>query len=68
MTFLSGQPTLDDVDEIVVKFMDDPKKQLLEADSCFNTIFLPLVQETYEDFKKFSITSLRFGEKGYGRF
>jgi len=68
MTFLSGHPTLDDVDEIVVKFLEDPKKQLLEAGACFNTISVPLAHQTYEDFKKYCLTSLFYGGKGYGRF
>ncbi|KAL9961661.1 hypothetical protein ACROYT_G030652 [Oculina patagonica] len=68
MTFLSGRPTLDDVDEIEVKFLEDPKKLLLEAGACFNTISLPLAHQTYEDFKKYCLTSLFFGGKGYGRF
>jgi len=68
MTFLSGHRTLDDVDEIVVKFLEDPKKQLLEAGACFNTISVPLAHQTYEDFKKYCLTSLFYGGKGYGRF
>ncbi|XP_078370231.1 uncharacterized protein LOC144653970 [Oculina patagonica] len=68
MTFLSGRPTLNDVDEIEVKFLEDPKKLLLEAGACFNTISLPLAHQTYKDFKKYCLTSLFFGGKGYGRF
>ena len=56
------------IDEIVVKFLEDPNKKLLEADACFNTISLPLAHQTYEDFKKCCLTSLIYGGKGYGRF
>lgn len=67
LTFVSGQPTLDAVDEIVVKFMQEPTKRLLEANS-FNTVFLPLVHQTYKDFRKCWITSLFYGGVCYGRF
>lgn len=37
LTLLSGQPTLDAVDEIAVKFIEHPTNQLFQAHSCFNT-------------------------------
>ena len=47
LTFVSGQPTLDAVEEIVVRFMEEPTKKLLEADSCFNKVVLPLIHNEH---------------------
>lgn len=59
MVFVTGQATIDSQDNIHVVFLpDDPKKPLLEADSCFNKVYVPVTHPTYEEFNKFSYTAI----------
>lgn len=69
MVFVTGQATIDPQDNIHVVFLpDDPKKPLLQADSCFNKVYVPVTHPTYEEFKKCCTTSLCYEGVGYGRF
>ena len=66
--FLSGTPEIGPYDKIKVAFLEQQSKELLEADACFNKLFIPLTHMSYENFKKSCVTSLSFGGVGYGRF
>ena len=68
MIFVTGQPTMDPYDAIQVQFINASNKRLLEADACFNKVYLPLSHSTYEEFKRCCVTSLLYGGVGYGRF
>jgi len=66
--FITGQPTLYPETNIHVEFLNNPSKKLMEADSCFNKVYIPVTHPTYEDFKKSLTTSVYYGGVGYGRF
>lgn len=60
-------PTMDTSQSYEVKFQENPNQTLLEADSCFNRVVLPLNHKNYKDFKAACLISLQFGGVGYGR-
>ena len=66
LIFITRSKILDD--KLKVEVNADPKKVLLEADSCFNRVTLSVCHGRYEAFKKTCITSLSWGAQGYGRF
>ena len=65
---MTGSMIFDPQEDIQVLFNSDPKKVLLEADSCFNRIVIPTSHKTYEEFAKAFSSSVTFGAEGYGRF
>ena len=68
MMFITAKFVAGDHERFEIKFDDESKNQLLTADSCFNRVVLPIVHESYPDFKKVCITSLTYGAQVYGKF
>jgi len=66
--FISGSPQLHSHDQFEVTYNSDPSKKLLEANTCFSTISLPVAHSCYEDFKQSCLTSLLYGGEGFGKF
>lgn len=66
--FMSGVASVAASTTYEVKFNDDEKKTLLQADSCFNRIILPWSHSSYNNFKEACVTSLEHGAVGYGGF
>ena len=66
--FMTGSMIFDPQEDLQVLFNTDPKKVLLEADSCFDRIVIPTSHNTYEEFAKAFKSSVIFGAEGYGRF
>jgi hypothetical protein len=66
LMFITGSQIL--VDEFKIEFNNDPTKSLLEADSCFNKVILPICHDSYANFKKACQSSLAWCSQGYGRF
>lgn len=66
--FISGSTQLRTDDLFEVKYNSDPSKKLLEASTCFSTVCLPTVHNSYEEFRQCCLTSLLFGGEGFGKF
>lgn len=66
--FVNGSAYLHPDDNLQLLFNSNEAKVLLEADSCFNKIVLPIGNTSYEEMKKACMTSLDFGGVGYGKF
>ena len=66
LMFITGSQIL--TDELKIEFNNDPTKSLLEADSCFNKVILPICHNSYTKFKQACQTSLAWSSQGYGRF
>jgi hypothetical protein len=65
---MTGSMLFDLQDDLQVMFTNDPKKPLLEGDSCFNRVTISTTHETYEKFAKACMSSITLGSQGYGRF
>lgn len=66
--FVKGNCNINDDEKLQLDFNTNEKSTLMEADSCFCKVILPLCHETYEDFKKACITSIDFAGVGFGKF
>ena len=66
--FITGASQIDVNETCKITFQMAQGKTLLEADSCFNKVVLPVGHKSYVSFKKACSTSLEFGALGYGRF
>ncbi|XP_068681680.1 G2/M phase-specific E3 ubiquitin-protein ligase-like [Montipora foliosa] len=66
--FITGTTVLDPQENLEVTFQTDTTKKLLEADSCFRKLILPISHGCYEEFKAACNLSLLSGAVGYGRF
>lgn len=49
--FITGSMVLGSNEKFDVTFQINEKKTLLEADSCFNKVFIPTSHKSYEEFK-----------------
>ena len=65
--FITGKTVLDPQEDLEVAFQIDTRKKLLEADSCFHKVILPISHSCYE-FKAACNLSLLSEAVGYGRF
>ena len=68
MMFIMAKFVAGDDEQFEIKFDEDGANQLLKAGSCFNRIVLPIIHESYSDFRKACIISLKYGAQGYGKF
>ncbi len=68
MMFITAKFVAGDNERFEIKFDDESKNELLEADSCFNRVVLPIIHENYYNFRKACIISVTFGAEGYGKF
>ena len=59
MLFVTGSCVVGTKDMLHIKF-DDNNMQLLQADSCFNHVVLPITHESYDEFKKACVISISF--------
>lgn len=66
--FITGRTVLDPQEDLEVAFQTDTTRKLLEADSCFRKVILPISHSCYEEFKAACNLSLLSGAVGYGRF
>lgn len=66
--FITGRTVLDPQEDLEVAFQTDTRKKLLEVDSCFRKVILPISHSCYEEFKAACNLSLLSGAVGYGRF
>ena len=51
--------------KIKIEYLDE-SKVMLEAQSCFSILYLPVKYDQFDDFKKFVNTSLQLGCEGCG--
>ena len=51
--------------KIKLKYLDE-SKVMLEAQSCFSILYLPVKYDQHDDFRKFVNTSLQLGCECYG--
>ena len=68
MMFITAKFVAGDDEQFEIKFGEDGENQLLKADNCFNRVVLPIIHESYSDFRKACIISLTYGAQGYGKF
>ena len=66
--FFTGSSVVDTNGRWEVAFQKSSTKTLLEADSCFNRVTIPICHKTYSEFKEGCCISLENGSIGYGRF
>ena len=68
LIFITSGTILDDKDEITIGFQLFDERRMLEAETCFNKVILPISHTDYESFKKACISSVEYGKVGFGKF
>ena len=66
--FITASHIVDICEKFEIRFDDENKNVLLEADTCFNRVLLPTKHESYEEFRRACIASVTLGAEGFGKF